>query len=98
MHINMSNHALNRNDDAYLPQKYMACKKPRCDFRSPLMKTRDWSVESWVVIAIQLGFAFIFKTRVASENMIVHCLHSCWFFLHVFIRVFKTAALYKVQL
>ena len=50
----MSNHALNRDDGAYLPEEYMhligtgdaipwVFKKPR----SPLMKTLDsWSVET----------------------------------------------------
>jgi hypothetical protein len=55
-HINMSNHALNRDDSAYLPEEYMHLigrwhhplgylRSHDCNFRSPLMKTVDWSVE-----------------------------------------------------
>ena len=53
--INMSNHALNRDDGAYLPEEYIAShwqvtsslgylRSHDCNFRSPLMKTLDWSV------------------------------------------------------
>jgi hypothetical protein len=49
-HINMSNHALNRDDSAYLPEEYMHLfgylRSHDCNFRSPLMKTLDWSVET----------------------------------------------------
>ena len=56
-HINMSNHALNRDDGAYLPEEYMQShwqvtsslgylRSHDCNFRSPLMKTLDWSVET----------------------------------------------------
>ena len=56
-HINMSNHALNRDDGAYLPEEYMHLiwqvtsflgylKSHDCNFRSPLMKTLDWSVKT----------------------------------------------------
>ena len=52
----MSNHALNRDDGAYLPEECMHLtwqvtsslgylRSHDCNFRSPLMKTLDWSVE-----------------------------------------------------
>ena len=45
-HINMSNHALNRDDSAYLPEEYIHLIGINCNFRSPLMKTLDWSVKT----------------------------------------------------
>jgi hypothetical protein len=56
-HINMSNHALNGDDGAYFPDEYMHLigmvtsslgylRSHDCNFRSPLMKTLDWSVET----------------------------------------------------
>ena len=62
----MNHHALNGDDGSYLPQEYLhlvandvtANKKPRCDFRSPLMKTVV-SKRS-VVNAIRMGFSFSF--------------------------------------
>ena len=49
---NMSNHTLNRDDGAYLPEEYMHLiashwQQSHCNFRSPLMKTLDWSVETF---------------------------------------------------
>ena len=55
----MSNHALNKDDGAYLPDEYMHLigmqvtsflgylRSHDCNFRSPLMKTLDWSVETF---------------------------------------------------
>jgi hypothetical protein len=51
----MSNHGLNRDDGAYLLEEYMHwqvtsslgyLRSHDCIFRSPLMKTLDWSVET----------------------------------------------------
>jgi hypothetical protein len=41
-HINMSNHALNRDDGAYLPEEYMH----HWQVTSSLGYTLDWSVET----------------------------------------------------
>jgi hypothetical protein len=41
-HINMSNHALNRDDGAICQRNICI----DCNFRSPLMKTLDWNVET----------------------------------------------------
>ena len=42
-----------------------------CSFRSPLMKTPDWSVKTrWVLITIQLGFVIIYLNQSSMRNMI----------------------------
>jgi hypothetical protein len=41
-----------------------------CNFRSPLMKTLDWSVENWVLITIRLGFVIIYLNQSSQRNLI----------------------------
>ena len=49
-----------------IPRVY---KKPRCVFRSPLMKTLDWSVETLGRECNSTGLCIHFnKTRVARET------------------------------
>jgi hypothetical protein len=45
----------------------MGDKKPRCDLKSPLMKTLDWSVETLGREYNSTGFAFIRKKQ-SSER------------------------------
>ena len=86
----MNHHALNRDDGSYLPQEYLSTllandviphevyKKPRCDFRSSLMKTLDWSVETLgrecnstgLSRPIRLGFLFRLGSLMSSSEVI----------------------------
>ena len=83
-HINMNHHALNRDDGIVIYHKSISIllandvtswiyKKPRCDFRSPLMhedtRLECWNVGSWM----QFDWALhsVLSTRVASETWLI---------------------------
>jgi hypothetical protein len=80
-HINLGNHAwlgmvvliCHKNTimllaDDVIPWIY---EKPRCDFRSPLTKTLDWSIEMLGRECYSTAWALhkFIKTRVATETM-----------------------------
>ena len=73
-HINVSNHALNRDDGAYLPRGIHASHWQVTSslgyLRSPDEDTQTGVSKRWVLITIRLGFVIIYLSQSSERYMI----------------------------